>query len=168
MLANELLPTITRPMRITQQMASLIDNIFISEVLQRNFDSVLIINDMSDHLLAIALLKQTKFTDENLIEFQSRKLNEEKIAKINKKLPGVDWNRNLNSDDSSSNFNKFCKLLQHKMDKISPFVNIRISAKRRYSEPWMTPGIETSTQQNLKLYKETLKATCTLNKYKDH
>ena len=33
-ISNGLLPTITQPTRITQQTATLIDNIFISEVLQ--------------------------------------------------------------------------------------------------------------------------------------
>ena len=61
--SNELLPTITQLMRITQQSATLIDNIFISELLQRNFDLAIIVNDMSDHLPTVALLKQTKFTD---------------------------------------------------------------------------------------------------------
>ena len=58
---NGLLPTITRPTRITQQSATLIDNIFISEVLQCNFDSAILIHDMSDHLPTLALMKQTKW-----------------------------------------------------------------------------------------------------------
>ena len=43
-LDNGLIPSITRPTRITQQSATLIDNIFISEVLQRNFDSAILID----------------------------------------------------------------------------------------------------------------------------
>ena len=171
LLSYELLPMITQPTRITQQSATLIDNIYISEMLQRNFDSAIIINDMSDHLPAVALLKQTKYTDKSPIEFQRRKLNEEKISKINQKLHNVDWNGNLNSTDCNENFNKFCNLLQTNMDEVSPLVHIRISGKQRYSEPWMMPGIEISNRQNLKCYKETLKTSCTqelLTKYKSH
>ena len=68
---NGLLPTITQPTRITQQSATLIDNIFISEVLQHNFDSAILIHDMSDHLPTLALMKQTKITNKNPIEFNS-------------------------------------------------------------------------------------------------
>ena len=126
LLSNKLLPTITRPSRITQQSATLIDNIFISEMLQRNFDSAIIINDMSDHHPTVALLKQTKFTNKSPIEFQSRKLNEDKISKINQMLHNVDWNGNLNSKDCNDNFNKFCELLQTNMDEVSPLVHVRI------------------------------------------
>ena len=55
-----LLPTITRPTRITKNSATLIDNIFITEELHKNFDSLLIVDNMSDHLPALALLKQKR------------------------------------------------------------------------------------------------------------
>ena len=124
LLANELLPTITRPTRITQQSATLIDNIFTSEILQRNFDSVLIIIGMSDHLPIITLFKQTKITDKSQIEFESRRLNEDKINEINQKIHDVDWNGNLNNDNCSTNFSKFCKLFQTTMDEVSPIVHV--------------------------------------------
>ena len=57
------------------------------------------------------------------------------------------------------------------MDEVSPLVHVQISGKRRYSKPWMTPGIEILTCQNLKLYKETLQTNCTpeiLKRYKTH
>ena len=59
MLDHRMLPTIKRPTRITSNSTMFIDNIFISEKLQRNFDSCVLINDMSDHLLTLTLLKQT-------------------------------------------------------------------------------------------------------------
>ena len=45
-----LLPVITKPTRITDTSATLIDNIFISGRPQHNYNSGLIISDMSDHL----------------------------------------------------------------------------------------------------------------------
>ena len=52
-----LYPTITRPSRITHHSATLIDNIYVSDTLHCSFDSMLLINDISDHLPTIALLK---------------------------------------------------------------------------------------------------------------
>ena len=60
MMDSGLLPTITRPTRITKNSATLIDNIFVTEELHKNFDSLLIVDDMSDHLPALALLKQKR------------------------------------------------------------------------------------------------------------
>ena len=52
-----LLPTITRPSRITKQSATLIDNIHVSEQLHRNFESAILINNMSHHMPLLAMLK---------------------------------------------------------------------------------------------------------------
>ena len=54
-----LYPTITRPTWITRHSATLIDNIFISELLHRNFESSILIEDISDHLPLLTMLKQT-------------------------------------------------------------------------------------------------------------
>ena len=62
---------ITRPSRITQTSATLIDNVFLSEILYRQFDSALLIRDISDHLPSLVLIKQTKLMDKTPIEFKS-------------------------------------------------------------------------------------------------
>ena len=170
-LGNGLLPSITRPTRIVQQSATLIDSIFISEVLQWNFDSALLIYNISDHLPIITLMKQTKIIDKNPIEFHSRKLRNEKIATINQKLHGIDWNRTLNSENCNVNFNRFCETLHNTMDAVAPLIHVKISRKRRYTEQWMTQGIETSSRCNLQIYKETIQSNSTETdneKYKAH
>ena len=53
----DLLLTITCPSRITSHSVTLIDNIYVSEGLHRSFDSALLINDMSDHLPLVVMLK---------------------------------------------------------------------------------------------------------------
>ena len=58
-LTNNMLPTITRPSRITKNSTTLIDNVFISEHLQKQFDSCLLIDDTSDHLPMLIQLRQS-------------------------------------------------------------------------------------------------------------
>ena len=70
-LNNDLMPTITRPTRITQSSACLIDNISVTKNLHQNFDSLILIVDMSDHLPSLILLKQTKIIDKRPITFES-------------------------------------------------------------------------------------------------
>ena len=72
-------PTITRPTRITQHSATIIDNIFISELLHRNFESSILIEDISDHLPILTMLKQTRLLNSAPLEFNSRCLNEKKL-----------------------------------------------------------------------------------------
>ena len=68
---KNLLPMITRPTCITHSSATLIDNIFHSEKLYRFYESAIILDDMSDHLPMVALLKQTKLLDKEPLEFES-------------------------------------------------------------------------------------------------
>ena len=126
---------------------------------------------MSDHLPTLALMKQTKITDENPIEFQSRLLNSECISNINRKLRDIDWIGHLNNESCDTNFNTFCNLLHGTMDTVAPLKSVCISAKRKFSKPWLTQGIETSNRKIKQLYKETLNSNCStesLIKYKQH
>ena len=134
-LDNGLLPSITRLTRITQHSATLIDNIFISEILQRNFDSAVIINDISNHLPIITMMKQTKVTDKSAIEFYSCKLNSNKIHQINEEIHTVDLNGVLNSEDCNENFNIFCDILHESMNKVAPLQHVRISGRDTILNP---------------------------------
>ena len=169
MLDHSMLPTITRPTRITSSSAMLIDNVFISEKLQRNFDSCVLINDMSDNLQTITLLKQTKLVDKTPLVYKSRKLTNDKIESIKQRLKEIDWNGILNSEDCNANFNIFHKELTDVMDNVAPEVTIRISGHRKFVEPWMITGIETSNSKCQRLYQKTLVPNCieeTQHKYK--
>ena len=55
-----LVPTITRPTRITRNTATLIDNIFISQTWLENFECGILVDDISDHLLSIVSIKGLK------------------------------------------------------------------------------------------------------------
>ena len=168
-LDSGLWPVITRPTRITQRSATLIDNIYISKNLQRKFDSAIIVDDISHHLPSVALLKQTKITDRSPIEFMSRRLNDTKISRIHQKLRTIDWNRILNSEDINANTNRFMSEMEAVMNTEAPLQTIRISGKWRYKEPWITKGIEAAAKKNRRLYKQTLKSSCTeqdITKYK--
>ena len=118
-----------------QHSATLIDNIFISDHLQRNFDSAIIVDDILDHLLCIALMKQTHITDKSPLEFKSKNLTPIKIDYIKDKLLHIDWNGMLNSNDCNTNFDRFCDTIKKTMDEVAPLKIVRISARRRFVEP---------------------------------
>ena len=59
-LEEDLLPSITKPTRISKTCATLLDNIFISRRLQCSFASGIIITDLSDHLSTLVSLKDFK------------------------------------------------------------------------------------------------------------
>ena len=75
-LDNNLLPTITRPTRITKMTVTLIDNIIVSHSLMVNSESRIIIDDISDHLPSLLKLKDTLQNDRYTKTVTSRKLDE--------------------------------------------------------------------------------------------
>ena len=85
------------------------------------------------------------------------KFNRQKISSIKNDLLQVDWTRALTGKDSSENFDIFLTTVNSIMDKISPVKKIKISAKHRFIEPWMTRGLEISSREKRDLYKATLK-----------
>ena len=157
MLQHQLYPSVTRPSRVMQMTATLIDNIFISEKFHRSFDSAVLLRDISDHLPLLCLVKQTKLLDKSPLEFESRSLNDNKLQEIKNKLYRADWIGLLNSESCDENFNKYNAKINEVMEQIAPLKTVRISAKCRFKEPWMSKCIETSSRKNSKLYKATLK-----------
>ena len=143
-----LYPTITCPTYITNHSATLIDNIFVTETLHRNFESTILIDDISDHLLTIALLKQMRLMNKELIEFRSRCLSEIKLKQVNHELMRVDWIDVLTGMTSDEKFNQFSDRIKHELDEITLVKHVRISAKRRFVKPWMTRGLEVALHKN--------------------
>ena len=167
----KLYPTITHPICITHHSATLINNIFVTEILHRNFESTILIDDISDHLPTLAMLKQTRLMNHELIAFNSRCLSKDKLKQVNHKLMRVDWIGVLTGTTSDEKFNQFSDWIEQVLDDIAPIKCIRISAKRQFVKPWMTRGLEVASHKKLKLYKKTPSNNCTeadQAKYKEH
>ena len=155
LLDKELFPTITRPTRVTQQRATLIDNIFVSMNLHKKYDSAILINDMSDHLPILTLLRQTKLKNNTPLIFESRNLNEKNLKLINTALQQINWDINLSGLNCNENYNTLTTLINTTMEKYSPLQKIRISSKQIYIEPWMSRGLEISSKKKKeRLYKK--------------
>ena len=148
--------TITHPTRIMQTSVTLIDNTFVSSKLHQSFDSGILLSDISEHLPSLVLLKQAKLLNKEPLEFTSRDLNEQKLRLINEKLHDIDWNGSLTSSDVNLNFDYLSNSIDRVTDEIAP---VKISAKRRFVEPWMSTSLEQSAAKKNLLYKKTLQKT---------
>ena len=140
-------------MCITHHSATLID-IYVSDSLHRSFELTIIINDMSDHLPILTMLKQTKLQDSEPITFNSRCLDDKKLEQVNANLLKVDWIGVLNGTMCDEKFNQFSEKIDQILDKTAPVKEVRISAKRRFIKPWMTRGLEQSSRKKMRLYKK--------------
>ena len=116
----------------------------------------LLLEDLSDHLPTLTLLKQTKVTNKEHLYFETQNLNDKKLATVKGMLYDVDWMKLLCAKSCSENFNIFCKNVKDTLDFVAPIKEVRISPKRRYTEPSMTKGLETTSRRKVELYEKSL------------
>ena len=85
-----LFPLITKPSRITNHSATLIDNIFTNETKHENV-SGLIINDITDHLpiFTVFRYKVKRLEDDSFI--QQRKIDDEAIKLLHFRFEKLHW-----------------------------------------------------------------------------
>ena len=169
-LDNDPLPCITMPTRVTTKSATLIDNLLISRKLQYNYEPYIILDDLSDHLACILILKDqhksTKGNEKKVI----RNLSSEKIACINSKLSEVNWEDALTDLSTEESFIYFHNRLTQTIDEVSPEKTVTVNKKHTPNDPWMTKGILKSLTRQKSLYLEQLmyKFEASTNKYKTY
>ena len=125
---------------------------------------------MSDHLPLITMLWQMRPLNKTPLTFESRCLTEDKSAKVRECLYNKDWVGLLNGT-TTENFDIFSQIVNQELDNVSPKQTVMISAKCRFTEQWMTKGLEKASTIKMKLYKATLKPNHTeedIEKCKTH
>jgi len=160
---NTLLPTITRPTRITEYTSTLLDNIFVNcfEHLKYSF---IIYDDMSDHLPTVLHID----FDHNLVPIprsvHKRTYKKENFSDFYNKLKSINWkhyseicsNNSRASTYSDDTFNEFHSLFYQLFDSSFPAEiavenTNRISKKK--SQPWMTNALIKSCRKKSRLQK---------------
>ena len=87
--------TISKPTRITHQSATLIDNIFISKEFCTGYKSMILIDDISDHMPCLTSLPRIEVDQKGVVEIHKRKLDNKSIDKIKLDMLAIDWPRKL-------------------------------------------------------------------------
>ena len=140
-LDNKLIPCITKPTRITKTSVTLIDNIMISRSLQCNYDSFVLIEDISDHFACLVVLKDQKKSIKGPRFIVTRNLDDCKINEIILSLQENNWFKSLSELDANSGFDHFHSVLTKTIDKISPETEIRLNRNKTAKDPWATKRI---------------------------
>ena len=165
-LDREMIPCITKPTRITNKSATLIDNIMISRSLQRNYVSLIVTDDISDHFACLVILKDQNKSTKGPKYIKTRNLDDRKIANIVTSLQEHNWKETLEPLNADDGFNVFHSILLTLFDKVAPEIEIRISKTKTPRDPWITKGMLQSIQKQKKLYMEQLSDISKANKYK--
>ena len=150
-LEANLILTITKPTRVTNTSATLIDNILIKSDLHETHRSNVIIDNISDHYPSILAIDNPHLSIVESQQVTVHKINENEIVKIKNKLYQTNWNAELNALDANKAFNKLHNKPIKILDSVAPekITNIRT----RRNVPWFTLGIKKSNIKDKRLSK---------------
>ena len=122
MLSASFLPLITKPTRVTNQTATLIDNIFCNVVPLP--ESGIILSDISDHYPIFS--RSSYNSNKKIISSQSfRKVTTNNLARLNESLEDADWTEVYNTHDTNTAYNIFMTSFMSQLDRHIPIVNKR-------------------------------------------
>ena len=152
-----LLPMITKPTRITTSSATLIDNIFVDDLLYASTESGIILDDSSDHLPCYCVLRNLNPHRAEDIEITSRDTRKRNLENLKEHLKNENSLLPLHGNNINEQFDNFHTKLTSLIDQYLPITTRRIPHRRIRREPWVSSGLMISINKNKKLYKKYLK-----------
>ena len=159
-------PLITKPSRITDTSATLIDNILTND-LCRNNQSGLLINDISDHLPVFVCSEQYVSRNKRAVYQYKRVLNSNSISQLYMSLNNRDWSYVYQSKYVNEAYSYFIDLFKTDFNSCCPVKSIKVKESKK-NKQWITKGLENACKKKNNLYKSFLRkrTTHSLFKYK--
>ena len=146
-------PLILNPTRITQDSATLIDNIFTN-----NTDNILrtgiLLNDVSDHFSVFTILNHS-ICNFSKPKSYKRFIDDEKICKFQHLLRSTEWNDMYTINDVEDRYDFFLNKLTELYDKCFPLKEVL--PKKFTVNPWFTNDLKKMCKQKNILYRKYIK-----------
>ena len=152
-----LIPTITRPTRVTRNSATLIDNILVSQSLCGRYTSGILVDDISDHMPTICVIRSLKGAGRDPVQVTSRDTRPRNMAALKRHLQSYDWQALLSTPDVNSAMSKLHETIQFEIDSCIPEVTRTLKRKQLRRELWITASLKHSIDKSKRLYHKTLK-----------
>ena len=153
-LDNQQVPTITRPTRIARQSATLIDNIIVNQWHSEKLTSLILIDDMSDHLPCLTVLHDLMPIRNKKVKIKTRSLKH--LYRVQEELSKTDWSLLEMEKDVDEQTSILQNKLTALLDAHCPESEMEINFKNLRREPWLTKGIMNSIKKSKLLYKKTI------------
>ena len=166
-----MIPTISKPTRITKSSATLIDNIIVSENLCGSYHSNVLINDMSDHMPTICILNSFKTTKKESVNITSRDTRPRNIRALKEHLNTYDWPGLLNSPNVDVNVDTLSNVLNFETELCSPVKSRKICGDQLRREPWLTAQLKRCIDKSKTLYRVSIRkksTQCEVNMYANY
>ena len=155
---NNMIPTITKPTRITTSSATLIDNIIINLDLSEQTISGIIEDNISDHLPCFVTIRELNMPRKSSLQVTSRDVRPKQLNALKKKLsenPGLllpQHEKGVNAQ-----FQEFHSTLLHEIDHFLPMKTRTIKQQAVRHEKWVSAGLLISIKKCKKLYRKHIR-----------
>ena len=159
--ANHFYPIINKPTRITENSATLIDNIFCNSLMNASFQGVFYC-DISDHFPIFNIEQNTSNTIESDTYIMKRMVNKKAMTLFLHRLKSISWTHIFENNCTVSSFNTFYEAFTKEYDLAFPIKRIRLKCKANKS--WVTDSLAKCLKKNNKLYKMFKRHPTTINK----
>ena len=161
-------PLITRPTRVTDKSATLIDNIYTNNVqnMSSSFQGLLV-TEITDHypIFHCNINIKEKANDLYIWKRTLNTLNTQNFLNL---LSNADWSEVFSTTNAQEAFTKFHNKLKLLYDEAFP--KRRIKIRYNCKKPWLTEEIKQAIKWKNKLYIKSKKIPSAFNEitYKDH
>jgi len=153
--SNALFPSINRPTRITQSSATIIDNIFVNNLINKTVTSGILANPVSDHFPVFCITPiQTKKSKQTFIT--KRIFSEHNKAKFIGMLNSVNWDSCHAQTECQAAFTIFYNTYKTCFDQCFPLTKIKLGYKNK--KPWLTEELKEMIKTKNKLYCRYIKS----------
>ena len=158
-------PLITKPTRITNETATLIDNIFCNYSDIDNFVNGILFTDLSDHFPVFTI---NKACNEEVIQkyINKRSYSQQNHNRFIQEIDEFNWDQIYNLESCQDAFTFFHTNLKSIYEKSFPLKTFKVGYLNR--KPWLTTGLKNSIKVKNKLYMKSKKYKSEYldNKYK--
>ena len=130
----------------------------------------ILVDDISDHLPSICIIKSLKSVKKKPIQIKSRDTRPRNITALPNHLSKYDWQMLLKGKDVSASMDKFHKVLQYEIDLCIPETTRLLKSKYARRELWLSVSLKRCIDKSKWLYCRSLKSDClkTRNHYKEY
>ena len=164
------LPVIDKPTRVTYNTCTLIDNIYIHTKKKYDYNSMVLISDVSDHYPCLLQIGDNNSKRANSVKYvKTRKFTDENIFKLNHALLHHDWS-NLHMIDVNSVYEYLSAMLSKYINETCPEKTKVISSRQCFIEPWLNVNIMRYNKKCKKLFLKSINAPNDTNmkRYRDY
>ena len=151
-LSFSFLPLVTKPTRVFQTSATLIDNIF-TNLQSPILSSSIVVSDISDHYPIFCETSLTNISSHKTSpKIKSRKITSRNLELLNDSLSNIDWQQIYGIDEVDEAYDKFINILTNEFDTHIPLRDISRNYKKQPRSPWINKTILRSINRKNNLY----------------